>query len=291
MVAYDAAHFDDHADYRRIDVRRLAGALGAEIGDVDLARDLDDETIGEIRHALHTHCVIFFRDQDITPAQHLAFAKCFGQVIEYPMVKGIDGFPEIAPVAKMPGEIHNFGGMWHADTTYLETPPLGAVLVARELPPYGGDTEFANMQLAYETLSDGMKAMLGRLHVVNTSSKAEVTKSREDRMADAGTDEGKRNELVAVHPAVMPHPETGRKALFMNYGHTLKFQELSEAESAPILEFLYRHQTRSEFTCRLQWRSGSIAFWDNWSCQHNPLNDYHGFKRIMHRITIARDGA
>ena len=289
MVAYDAKAFDDSDSYARIDVRRLAGAVGAEIHGIDLAQDQDDETIAEIRRALHAHCVVFFRDQDITPAQHLGFARRFGPVIEYPMVKGLDGFPEIAPVVKLPDEVHNFGGIWHADTTYLQTPPLGAILVARELPPYGGDTEFANMQLAYEALSDGMKAMLGRLHVVNSSAKAEVTTSREDRLADAGTDTGRRNALVAEHPAVMAHPETGRKALFMNYGHTVRFKELTEAESKPILEHLYRHQTRPEFTCRFIWRPGSIAFWDNWSCQHNPINDYHGFKRVMHRVTVARE--
>ncbi len=268
--------------------KRISGALGAEIGNVDLAKELGDDIIAEIRSALLEHKVIFFRDQDITPAQHLAFAKRFGEVVEYPMVKGLDEAPEIVPVVKLPHEKHNFGGMWHTDTSYLECPPMGAILVARELPPFGGDTMFANMTLAYDQLSDGMKRTLAGLIGISSSAKAEVTKSREDRMAkDAKVEKGK--ELRAEHPVVRTHPETGEKVLYVNYGHTIGFKDMTEAESAPILNYLFEHQRRPEFTCRFQWTPGSIAFWDNRATQHNPLNDYHGFKRVMHRITIAGD--
>jgi len=266
----------------------IAGALGAEIGGVDLSADLDDVTIAEIRQALLDHKVIFFRDQDISPAQHLAFAKRFGDVVEYPMVKGLDEAPEIVPVVKLPEETHNFGGMWHTDTSYLECPPMGAILVARELPPYGGDTLFANMVLAYEALSDGMKRMLDGLVGISSSAKAEVTKSREDRMATDAKVE-KNTELRAEHPVVRTHPETGEKVLYVNYGHTVGFKGMTEAESAPILDSLFAHQRRPEFSCQFRWHPGSIAFWDNRATQHNPLNDYHGFKRVMHRITIAGD--
>ena len=264
----------------------VAGALGAEISGINLAEDLSDDQIAEVRQALLTHRVIFFRDQDITPHQQLAFAKRFGEVVEYPMVKGLEECPEIVPVVKLAHETANFGGMWHADTTYLECPPMGAILVARELPPYGGDTMWANMVMAYETLSDGMKEMLSDLIGISSSAKAEVTKSREDRMADAAKVE-ENTELRAEHPVVRTHPETGEKALFVNYGHTIGFKGMTIEESQPILDYLFEHQHRPEFTCRLQWRPGTIAFWDNRATHHNPINDYHGFKRVMHRIPIA----
>ena len=271
-----------------ITAKRISGALGAELGGVDLAQDMTDETIAEIRAALLEHKVVFFRDQEITPAQHFAFAKRFGDVVEYPMVKGLDDIPEIVPVVKLPHEKHNFGGMWHTDTSYLESPPMGAILVARELPPYGGDTLFANMALAYERLSDGMKRLLGNLVGISSSAKAEVTKSREDQMA-VGAKVEKGKELRAEHPVVRTHPETGEKILYVNYGHTVGFVGMTEAESAPILDYLFAHQRQPEFSCRFKWEPGSIAFWDNRATQHNPLNDYHGFKRVMHRITIAGD--
>lgn len=271
-----------------IGVRPLAGAIGAEISGVDLSRDLDDATVAEIRQALLDHMVIFFRDQDITPEQHLAFAKRFGEPVEYPLVNGLEGFPEIVPVVKLEHETVNFGGLWHSDTTYLETPPMGSILAARELPPYGGDTIFANMYMAYETLSDGMKAILDGLKAVNASNKAQVSQTRKERVkSDAkATPE---TVLEAVHPVVRTHPETGRKALYVNPAHTVRFDGLTEAESAPILQFLFEHQIRPEFTCRFGWAPGSIAFWDNRAAQHNPINDYHGFKRVMHRITLAGD--
>ncbi|HAK63642.1 MAG TPA: taurine dioxygenase [Alphaproteobacteria bacterium] len=268
-----------------ITIHRISGALGAEIGGADLSQNLSDAVISEIRQALLDHLVIFFRDQNITPAQHYAFARRFSEPEEYPMLKGLDEFPEIVSVVKLPHERTNFGGIWHSDTTYTEAPPMGAILVARELPPYGGDTLFANMYLAYEALSDGMKAMLGGLRGVNSSAKADTTKTREDRLPEAGKEESKR-ELCAIHPAVRTHPETGRKLLYVNYGHTIRFDGMTEEESAPLLGYLFAHQTRPEFTCRFSWRPGSVAFWDNRCVQHNPVNDYHGFKRVMHRISL-----
>jgi taurine dioxygenase len=273
---------------RTLDVRPVSGALGAEIHGVDLSKELSDETIGEIRQALLDHLVIFFRDQDITPEQHLAFARRFGEPVEYPLVKGLEGLPEIVPVVKLEHETVNFGGLWHSDTTYLEEPPMGSILVARELPPYGGDTLFANMYMAYETLSDGMKAILDGLKGVSASNKARVSETRSERMkSDAKAPE--QTVLEATHPVVRTHPETGRKALYVNLAHTVQFEGLTEAESAPLLEYLFEHQTRPEFTCRFRWEPGSIAFWDNRATQHNPINDYHGFKRVMHRITLAGD--
>jgi taurine dioxygenase len=271
-----------------MDIRPLAGAIGAEIFGVDLAGELDDDTVAGIRRAWLDWCVIFFRGQDLPPERFLAFAGRFGQPIEYPFVKGIDGFPEITPVIKLEHERVNFGGLWHSDTTYLEIPPMGTMLIALEVPPHGGDTLFANMYLAYETLSPGMRRLLDGLVAVNSSAKADVTKTREDRMRD-GARADARQEYVAEHPVVRTHPETGRKALYVNGGHTLRFGGMSEAESAPLLRFLFAHQHRPEFTCRFRWEPGSLAFWDNRCAQHNPINDYHGFRRVMHRVTLAGD--
>jgi alpha-ketoglutarate-dependent taurine dioxygenase len=230
--------------------------------------------------------VIFFRDQALTPAQFMAFARRMGKPIEYPFVRGIEGFPELIEVKKLEHERTNFGGIWHSDTTYLEQPPMGSMLLARELPPYGGDTLFANQYLAYEELSEGMRRLLDGLMAVNSSSKADVTRTREDRVRERGD---RSQELLAEHPVVRTHPETGRKALYVNVAHTARFKGMTEEESVPLLNFLFQHQVRPEFTCRFQWRVGSLAFWDNRCAQHNPVNDYHGHRRVMHRITLAGD--
>src|SRR3954468_13788802 len=269
-----------------LDIRPLSGALGAEILGVDLADNLSDATVAAIRAAWLEHCVVFFRGQSLTPEQFLHTAGRFGEPIDYPFVKGIPGFPQITPVIKLEHEKINFGGLWHSDTAYLERPPMATMLIARETPSRGGDTLFANMYLAYETLSDGMKRMLDGLVAVNDSAKANVTRTREDRIKTDGGD-GVAKALVAEHPAVRTHPETGRKALYVNFGHTVRFRDLSEEESAPLLGYLFQHQVRPEFTCRFSWQHGSIALWDNRCTQHNPINDYHGYRRVMHRITLA----
>ena len=271
-----------------ITVQKIAGAIGAEISGVDLRRELSDETIAEIRRAWLDHVVIFFRDQDISSAQYLAFAERFGAPVEYPFIRGLEGFPVITPVIKLEHERINFGGMWHSDTTYLETPPMGTFLLARELPPQGGDTLFASQYLAYETLSDGLKRTVDTLVGVSSSAKADVSKSREDRVAQSPT--ARAHEVFeAEHPVVRTHPETGRRSLYINPGHTVRFKGWTEEESAPLLDYLHRHQVRPEFTCRFQWRPGSISLWDNRAALHFPVNDYHGYRRVMHRITLQGD--
>jgi taurine dioxygenase len=271
-----------------VEVRPIAGAIGAEISGVDLGGEVDDETIHEIRGAWLDHQVIFFRDQLLPPAQFLGFARRFGEPIEYPFIKGIDGFPEIIPVVKLEHEKVNFGGLWHSDTAYLPTPPMATMLIAREVPPCGGDTLFANTYLAYEMLSDGMKQLLEGLIAINSSAKADTTRTREDRVRDNARADAKK-DYVSEHPVVRTHPETGRKSLYVNVGHTVGFKDMTAEESAPLLDYLFRHQARPEFTCRFQWRIGSIAFWDNRCALHNPINDYHGFRRVMHRVTLAGD--
>jgi taurine dioxygenase len=269
-------------------IKRVAGALGAEIHGVDLAAGLTESLAAQVRQVLLDHQVIFFRDQQLTPAQFLRFAQAMGQPVEYPFVKGIEGYPVIIPVMKLEHERTNFGGIWHSDTTYLEQPPMGSMLLAREVPPFGGDTLFASQYAAYEALSEGLRKLLDPLVAINSSAKADVSKTREDRIASDGRADAKK-DYVSAHPAVRTHPETGRKALYVNVAHTLRFDGMTEEESAPLLQFLYQHQVRPEFTCRFAWQAGSLAFWDNRCVQHNPVNDYHGYRRVMHRITLAGD--
>jgi len=266
----------------------IAGAIGAEIAGVDLSQDLPEATVAAIRRALLDHLVVFFRGQSLTPAQFMAFASRFGRPVKYPFVKGLEDFPEITPILKREEDRVNFGGLWHSDTVYQQEPPMGTILYGLEIPPYGGDTEFANQYLAYEALSAPLRAFLDGLTAVNMSGKGAVQKTRSDAIerASAGL---KGDELVSRHPVVRTHPETGRKALYVNAAHTTQFEGMSEEESQPLLEFLFRHQVKPEFTCRFRWEKGSLAFWDNRCAQHNPINDYHGFRRLMHRVTLAGD--
>lgn len=270
--------------YHRIDVRPIAGALGAEIHGVDISQPLDEDVVAEMRQAWLDHLVVFFRGQTLTPREQLAFARRFGEPVEYPQLKGLAECPLITPVVKLPHERMNFGGIWHSDTTYLERPPMASMLYALEVPPYGGDTLFANQYLAYETLSEGMQRTLDGLTGISSSLKAEASKTREDALRAAGAE---NRTLVAAHPVVRTHPETGRNALYVNVGHTTHFKDWSEDESRPLLEYLFRHQVNPELTCRFVWQPGSLAFWDNRCTQHLPVNDYHGFKRVMHRVTLA----
>jgi taurine dioxygenase len=271
-----------------MEVKKVTAAIGAEIHGIDLARELAPTIVQKIRETWLEHGVIFFREQELSPAQFLAFAQTLGVPIEYPFVKGLPGFPCITPVIKLEHERHNFGGIWHSDTTYLDTPPMGTLLLACEVPPAGGDTLFANQYLAYDNLSAGLQQTLAGLTGIASSAKADVSKTREDRVKTDGRADAQK-EYSAGHPVVRTHPETGRRALYVNVGHTARFEGWTEAESAPLLEFLFRHQIKPEFTCRFNWRPGSIAIWDNRCTQHYPINDYHGYRRVMHRITLAGD--
>jgi taurine dioxygenase len=270
----------------KISVTRMSGALGAELSGVDLAEPLTADTIEEIRNALYEFGVIVLRDQDITPDQYLTFARNFGDILPYPMVQGLPDHPDIVPVLKKEDENVNFGGLWHTDTAYLEKPPMGSMLLALELPPKGGDTIWSNMMMAYETLSEGMKRMLDGLVAINSATKGSAAATREDRRKDAAKDDSGL-KTTAEHPVVRTHPVTGKKSLYVNFGHTTHFKGMTEAESAPILNYLFKHQTRPEFTCQLHWEVGTLAFWENRITQHNPINDYHGHRRLLYRITLA----
>jgi taurine dioxygenase len=274
-------------DYRRIRVTPIAGSLGAEIDGVDLACDIDDaEVVAEIRRAWLDHLVVFFRDQGhLDNETYLAFARTIGAPVEYPFVAGFDGHPEIIAVKKLAHETVNFGGIWHSDTTYLEHPPMATMLLAREIPPAGGDTMYANQYAAFEALSPAMQDLLRPLRAISSSALADVSKTREDRLKDSG-DPTADAVYEASHPVVLTHPETGREALYVNTAHSARFDGMTAEESRPLLQYLFQHQVRPELTVRFRWQVGSLAMWDNRCAQHNPVNDYHGFQRVMHRITL-----
>ena len=274
-------------DYQKIEVRPLSTALGAEIGGVDLGAGPDDEQFAEMRRAYHEHGVIFFRDQELTPEQHIAFAERWSAINVNRFFAPVEGYPMIAEVLKEPEHKDNIGGDWHTDHSYDSAPAMGSILYAHEVPELGGDTLFASMYQAFETLSDGLKRTLEGLDAWHSSRHVfgEVPPPED---SDIGERIG-NPELAtqdALHPVVIRHPETGRQALYVNPGFTVRFDGWSDAESAPLLAYLYQHAARPEHTCRFQWRQGSIAFWDNRATWHWALNDYAGQRRLMHRITL-----
>jgi taurine dioxygenase len=271
-----------------LQITPLSDAVGAEVRGVDLAEPLDPVTLARLRRVWLDAGVLVLPDQRLTSAAFLAFARSLGEVSEYPFLRGLPDHPEITEVVKLEHETVNFGGVWHADTTYLARPPMATLLLARETPPTGGDTLFASQAAAYEALPEATKQRLEGLRAINSSAKAEVSRTREDRLRDAARSEDAQ-VFEAAHPVVRTHPETGRRALFVNPAHTLRFDGMTEAESAPLLGELFEHQVRAEFTCRVRWRPGTLAIWDNRQVLHFPVNDYHGHRRVMHRITLAGD--
>ena len=279
--------------YRFLEVERIAGSLGAEIGGVDLSQELPDEVIAEIRQALLENLVIFFRDQKLTPARQLAFARRWGEIHLHPYMQGMDDYPEILEIVKTPQDKKNFGGSWHSDQMFTAKPAMGTILYGKQIPSAGGDTLWTNQYLAYESLSEGMRRMLDPLKAVSKGDNfsSHDGKTRKEYYADKISmkvrDPGS-TQTVTTHPLVRTHPETGRKALFIG-GHVHRFEDMTEQESKPLIDFLMQHSTRPEFTCRFRWASGSLAFWDNRCTQHFAINDYPAETRIMHRVTICGD--
>jgi len=260
----------------------LSPSIGLEIYGLRLDDPIRKEILGEIKAAFLQYHLLVIRDQDLTPEQQIAFARQMGEPVIYPFVAGIENYPFITPVIKEAHETQNFGGIWHSDTAYLERPPSATMLLARETPPKGGDTIFASQIAAYEALSDGMKVLLAPIRGLNTSEKANHIRSNV-------SEKRKRETLAAVHPVIRTHPDTGEKALYVNSGHTVCFEGMTPEESTPLLEFLFQYQVQEAFTCRVRWSPGTLVIWDNRSSQHLPLNDYQGYRREMHRITLKGD--
>ena len=271
-------------------IQRIAGALGAEVSELDLSQPLSQGLVQDVRGLWLEHQVLFFLDQQLNAEQYMRFAQSVGEPVEYPFVKGLPNTPMIIEVKKLAHERVNFGGIWHADTTYQAIPPMATMLLARELPPFGGDTLFASQYMAWNELSDTFKTLLEPLKGISSSAKADVSKTREDRLASDGSEQARR-ELRAVHPIRRVHLETGKPALYVNVAHTAGIEGMKDEEAQPILNYLFQHQVRPEFTCRFKWRAGALALWDNRCVQHNPVNDYHGYRRILHRISLAGDQA
>lgn len=263
------------------DVRPLTGGLGAEIFGIDLAQPLDGEGFRAINQVLLDHGVIFFRDQNITPAQQMAFAQHWGSVHLHPHMACLPEQPGVIEILKKETDTTVFGQNWHTDQMFTPTPARVTLLYAKEVPPVGGDTMYANLYMAYDTLSDGMKAVIGGLRTVNLYNKK---KKRPAAMTPTAPEQ---DPEPVEHPLVRTHPETGKKALYLcNPGITRHIVGMTEEESTPLLKYLLDHATRPEFTCRFRWQVGSLAVWDNRRTLHYPVNDYYGYRRVMHRITI-----
>ena len=268
-------------------IRRLAGALGAEIGGVDLSEPLDDRTIAAIRQALVEHQVVFFRDQSLTPQAQVRFGARFGPLNIHPYVAGMAGQPEVMEIIKEPEDRVNFGGGWHSDMSFLPRPAIASILYAVQLPDWGGDTLFSSQAAAYDALSPGLKTTLEGLNAVHSAGREYSAKghSAQKRQSMAVVEaEGAVGEYV--HPVVLVHPETGRKALYVNPAFTMRFDGWTKRESRPLLDYLFDHCRFEGFTCRFAWAAGSVAFWDNRSVWHFALNDYAGQRRHMRRVTI-----
>ncbi|MEM7542415.1 MAG: TauD/TfdA family dioxygenase [Pseudomonadota bacterium] len=263
----------------------LTRAIGAVIDNVDLACALNHDTVAKIREAYLEHLVIFFRNQTLEPSELVRFATYFGKIGYYPFVKGMDEFPEVIEVIKKEDETINFGGLWHTDTSYLENPPLGSILYAKEVPAVGGDTLFANMYMAYAGLSSTLQALIADLRGVNSAAKPDAAVTRTHRIDDNPKD-ASTIVTTAIHPIARTHPETGKIALYCSDAHTLEIEGMSADESRPLLQYLYRMQQREEYACRWHWETGDVAFWDNRCAQHNALNDYQGQRRVMQRVTL-----
>ena len=272
--------------FNNFKVKPISGAMGAEISDIDLSGEIDSETWIEIQDAWHHYLVLIFRDQNLTDEDQFKFSQRFGKIIPHPYVKGLPHIPEIFKIIREPGESFSWDGFYHSDLMFLKKPPMAATLYAKECPPFGADTAFTNMYLAYETLSDGMKSLLNDLEGENESGNPEKYSNKYQSMEELG----KKGAMGAVHPMVRVHPVTGRKSLFSTLAFTKRIKGMTDSESAPILNYLYEHSIQAHLGCRLEWKKGSLALWDNRVCLHHAVADYFGevakHRRVMQRATI-----
>ncbi len=277
--------------YRHVTVEPVTGACGAVVGGIDLAHDLSDESVAEIRRAVLDHQVVFFRGQDLSPDQQVACSRRFGPFSPVPFIEPIAGHDEVIAVVRAAEERQpfTFGSLWHSDFSFLPEPPFGSILHAREVPPSGGDTVWANQALAYRTLSAGMQRMLEGLVGLHSAVNAYTPKMQGVHDAFRGmtvrTDDSAN--AVQPHPAVRVHPETGAKALYVNAQYTIGLEGFAAHEAKPILDFVFAHAVRQELTCRWRWAIGDVAFWDNRCVQHMAMADFTGHRRVMHRTTVA----
>lgn len=264
----------------------LSQALGVEVTGVQLA-EMADAQLQDLKQAVYQSGVAVIRDQDFSPEQHIAFARRWGGIDVNLFFPSNSQWPEIAEVRKAEEQKTNIGGGWHTDHSYDQVPAMGSILVARELPPVGGDTLFSSMAAAYDALSDGLRQTLEGMRAVHTSDhiyRPDGYYAQTDMAADL---KGHEVSTRAVHPVIIRHPVTGAKLLYVNGAFTTHFEGWTREESLPLLGYLYQLGSREEFQCRVQWRPGSVTIWDNRSTWHLAQNDYHGHRRVMHRITLT----
>ena len=276
-----------------IEIRPLSGHIGAEIHGVDVGAGLDDAGFEVVHQALLDHQVIVLRDQKLEHADQIAFARRFGPLDVHPIAIGLDAHPEVIRVFKPAGESACFGTGWHTDNTFFAAPSMASVLYGVTIPPFGGDTHWTSMEAAYQALSPTMKAMLEGLVAVHSASRAydPRTTGEAKYRGEAAINYRYSDEIYeeVEHPVVRTHPETGRRCLFVNPMFTLRIVGLTEHESRALLEMLYAHATRPDFTCRLRWQPGTLAIWDNRNTQHYAMDDYQPFERLMYRVSVSGD--
>lgn len=275
--------------YKQITVAPVSGAVGAEIEGVNLADDLDASVVGEIRRAFLEHQVLFFRSQDLTTEALMGFGRRFGELDQHPFVEGREDHPEVIEIITEPEDAFNFGGGWHTDVTFLDEPDLGSILYALDVPSCGGDTLFANQHAAYDALSSTMKDLIAGLVALHSAGPQYAPGGYSTLSRSMRTKNSEGADRIVGHPLVRTHPETGRKALYVNRGFTIGIEGMKKEESDSLLSYLFRHATLEPFTCRFRWQPGSVAMWDNRSVQHYALHDYRGQRRHMRRITIRGD--
>ncbi|OJY63064.1 MAG: hypothetical protein BGP16_04275 [Sphingobium sp. 66-54] len=282
--------FDNHArSYRHIVARPLAAAMGAEIQGVDV-RSLSDEAFAEVQDALWHHKMIYFRDQPLSHAEHEAFSLRWGPFGTDAYTAGVPDHPDVQPVIKEADKRTKalFGGSWHTDSAFLARPPSVSTLYSVEIPPYGGDTAWANTVLAYNMLSPTMQAMLAPLRVHMSAQVNFATQQRlEGKAIPFASDEKKTQAFDgSFHPLVRTHPHSGEKALFVDESYAVGIEGMTSAEAAPLLAFLSAHIIQHAFTCRLRWEPGMLVLWDNRICLHHASNDYDGYRRELYRTTV-----
>lgn len=272
-----------------IDIHPLSPALGAQISGVDLSRDLTGEQRNVIERALLDHQVLFFRDQPITPQQQARFAAHFGDLHIHPIYPNVPEQPEVLILDTAVTDVRD-NAIWHTDVTFLPTPALGAVLSAKQVPAYGGDTLWASGIAAFEALSRPMQMLLDGLTATHDFTRSFPLERFGNTAEDlARWEETRRKNPPLSHPVIRTHPVSGRKALFVNDGFTTRINELEAAESEAILKLLFAHGTRPEFTLRWRWQANDVAMWDNRVTQHYAVDDYRPQRRVMHRATILGD--
>jgi taurine dioxygenase len=265
--------------------------VGALVHGVKLSPDMPESEFQVLRDAYASHGVLFFRDQELSPEQHIAFASRWSPININRFFKAVDGYPEIAEVGKEPDQTHNIGGGWHTDHSYDVEPAMGSILVARILPETGGDTWFASMYGAYNRLSDDLKATIDNVRGIHSSRHVfgdQGVYQKMDAKGRIGNHAAATQDVT--HPLVITHPLSGKKALYANPGFTIGIEGMTKVESDALLFQLYPNCIADDVTYRFKWEPGSIAFWDNRATWHYALNDYQGKRRIMHRITVSGVG-